>query len=40
MNKIAAANAIVDVLITLAIAATIISAVYILMPVSQTVAHF
>ncbi len=38
--EIAVANAAVDVLVTLAIAATIISAVYILMPVSQTVAHF
>lgn len=40
MNKIAVADAAVDVLVTLAIAATIISVVYILMPMSQTVAHF
>ncbi len=40
MSKIAVGNAVVDVLVTLAIAATIISAVYLLMPMSQTVAHF
>lgn len=40
MNKIIIANNIVDALVTVAVAIGVVSAIYVLMPVAQAVAHY
>jgi len=40
MNKIKVANNVADAIVTLAVAAGVVSAVYLLMPITQAVAHF
>lgn len=40
MNKIKVANNVADAIVALAVAIGVVSAVYVLMPITQVVAHF